>query len=104
MAGFDVEIDGLRRAGDAAACAGEQAATVDVAGALAGAGSGLPGSRSGPAISAAATTLDAEVRSVSRDAGELGRKLHSTADNYVAHDDAARSALSPWLLPGLGGP
>jgi len=97
VAGFEVEIDALRRAGEAAGSAGGQAGAVDLAEVISNVGGALPGGRCGRAATAVAEVWRGQISDFSGAASALGREMAAAADGYAACDDAARRDLSGWL-------
>lgn len=95
MAGFEVVIAELRRAGAAAGNAGEQAARVDLGASIAGVSVALPGSRSAQAAAKLADTWRAQITAWSRQARLYGRKMCASADLYAANNEAAERDLAP---------
>lgn len=102
MAGYQVMIAAVRKAGRAASSAGEQAATVDLAGAVSGVPGALPGSRSAKAVTGMANAWRARITAWSADAKELGQDMSSSADRYVLDDEAAERDFSTILIGGIG--
>lgn len=94
MTGYAVVIDALRRFGQAAASAGEQAGSVDLAAALAPVAGALPGSRSGPAVTRAAQAWRGQVAGWSRRVTALGTGMAETAESYAASEQAAQRDLA----------
>jgi len=92
--GFQVDIDGLRNAADAAGSAGEQATRVhlgDGATEIAGA---LPGSASSGKAEALATVWEQRLTTWGEDVTAFGTDLAASADRYATDEDAAREDFS----------
>jgi hypothetical protein len=98
VAGYEVVIDELRKAGSAAGGAGEQAARVDLGATIAEVPAALPGSRSVQAVAELVSTWREQVAGWSRQAGAFGRRMSSSADLYSASNEAAERDLAPSLF------
>jgi hypothetical protein len=94
VAGFDVVIDELRKAGKAAISAGEQAGTVDLGSAVSGVAGALTGSRSAKVVVKTAAAWRTQIKNWSSEAGSHGRLLHTAADYYATNEQAAEQDLS----------
>ncbi len=97
MAGFEVEIEALRLAGDAARSAGEQSAAVNVREPLAGISSALPGSASAPVAADTGVAIAARLDTASRAAINQGRDLGAAAAGYAANEASAQRDLVAWF-------
>lgn len=101
MSGYQVIIDALRKAGDAAESAGEQAGAVNLAGTLTGVADALPGSRSTQAATGTANAWADQIERWSTGAQMLGQGMSASADRYAASEDAAEADLGTAYLGGV---
>lgn len=101
MSGYQVIIDVLRKAGDAAESAGKQSGAVDLAGTLTGVADALPGSRSAQAAMGAADAWTDQIERWSIGAQRLGQGMSASADRYAASEDAAEADLGTVHLGGV---
>ena len=98
MSGYEVIVEALREAGNAATSAGEQAETMDLTGTLSGVGGALPGSRSAQAAPGASDTWRRQLTDWSTDTKKL-RAGHVVLSRSLRCQRACRSR--PVLrLPG----
>lgn len=101
MSGYQVIIDALRKAGDAAESAGKQAGAADLAGTLTGVADALPGSRSTQAATGAANAWTDQIERSSTGAQRLGQGMSASADRYAASEDDAEADLGTVYLGGV---
>ncbi|UVS81677.1 hypothetical protein [Actinokineospora sp. UTMC 2448] len=96
MSGYEVVLDQLTAAGDAAVGAGDQAGRVDLAEAVADVPSALPGARSAAAIGQVADLWAGQVAAWRDAARALGEQMREAARAYADSDaDAERDLRVP---------
>lgn len=95
MSGYELEIDQLRRAADAARSCGDQLGEVDAAATVDAVPAALPGSRSASPITTLANSWREQVSHLG--GGFLGHATSVTqsADLYAANDNAAAEVFKP---------
>jgi hypothetical protein len=99
LSGFEVNLEGLRKAADAAASAGEQARGIRLGDAPNEVPGGLPGSESAARAVLLAKAWDERLVAWSADIGAFSASLSQSADRYAADEAAAERDFS--LLGGL---
>jgi hypothetical protein len=102
VAGYEVLIAELRRAGDAAVNAGEQASTVDLASSISAVSVALPDSRSAQVAAGLAGRWREWIAEWSAKARQHGQDMSSSADLYSANEEAAERDLAPSFLERIG--
>ncbi|MBW4719666.1 hypothetical protein [Saccharothrix obliqua] len=90
MSGYEVDIEGLRKAANAAASAGEQAGRITLGEAVAAVAEAMPDSASAERTRALTTAWGERLRAWSADITAFGGNLASSADRYAKDEDAAR--------------
>ncbi|MGX7824384.1 hypothetical protein ACTG9Q_04760 [Actinokineospora sp. 24-640] len=96
MSGYELVLDQLRAAGNAAISAGEQARRVDLADAVAGVPPALPDAHSAEVIATVAATWARQVTAWSTAVGTLGAEMVRAEELYAANEaDAERGFRVP---------
>lgn len=95
MDGYEVEIEALRRAADAACSAGEQAGEIRTNSAVTAVPAAMPGSESSSALPAWADWFDRNrLHRWSMAATRHGEQLNASADLYAANEEEAERAFN----------
>ncbi|MBM7776470.1 hypothetical protein JOD54_006674 [Actinokineospora baliensis] len=97
MDGYDVNVEGLRRAAKAAGSAGEQAGQVRLGESVSPVAEAMPGSASAGQAKALATAWDQRLRGWSADITTFSGNLTTSADGY---DKDEASAVEDFSLVG----
>ncbi|GAA1305448.1 hypothetical protein [Saccharothrix xinjiangensis] len=89
MSGFEVDVEGLRKAAAAAISAGEQAGRVELGSTPRDVPAALPGSESAAKAEPLAHAWTERLACWSTDVNRLGGNLSAAADRYEADEGAA---------------
>ncbi|OLR91425.1 hypothetical protein [Actinokineospora bangkokensis] len=105
MDGYEVDVEGLRKAARAAGSAGEQAGQVKLGEAVRPVGAAMPGSAAAGRAQALAEAWDERLRAWSADIATFSGNLGTSADGYQRNEDAAKADFGGIgaLLDSLGG-
>lgn len=100
MDGFQVDIDGLREAANAAGSAGEQAKLVHLGDGATEIATALPGSVSAGRAEPLATVWEQRLTTWGDDVDGFGMDLTASANQYAADENAAREDFSVfgWIV------
>ncbi|MCG8917420.1 hypothetical protein L6E12_16665 [Actinokineospora sp. PR83] len=103
--GYEVDIEGLRKAARAAGSAGEQAGQIRLGEAVAPAAEAMPGSASAGQAQALATAWGERLRGWSADITAFSGNLATSADGYQEDESAAAEDFDVLggILGRLGG-
>ncbi|MEV4643200.1 hypothetical protein AB0J80_38280 [Actinoplanes sp. NPDC049548] len=93
MSGFEVQIDQLRTAAEAAGSAADQARAVDPGAGLDAIAAALPGGVAASSAPTLASTFNQRARTWADDIDRWGRSVTAVAQTYADSDDAARRAF-----------
>jgi hypothetical protein len=91
--GFEVQINQLLNAADAAASAADQARAVDPGAALEAIASALPGGAAASIAPTLAATFDERAKAWADEIDRWSESVTSVAKLYIQSDEAARSAF-----------
>ena len=100
MAGYELEIEQIRRAAAAARSGGDQLGKVDAAATTSGVPAALPGARSGPRITDLAETWQQQATRWSGGLLDHAAHLAASADLYAANEAAATDVFAPVHVGG----
>lgn len=100
MDGYEADIAGLRKAGQAASSAGEQAGQIHLGDGPHGVPEGMPGSQSAAKAEPLAQAWESRLRTWATDIGQFGTDVTGSANGYEANDQAAERdfSLFGWLF------
>jgi hypothetical protein len=100
VAGFELEIEQIRRAAGAARSGGDQLGTVDAGATMGGVPAALLGSRSGGPIATLADSWRQQVTFWGNGLIDHATNLAASADLYAANESAAAEVFAPVHVGG----
>jgi hypothetical protein len=93
VTGYELTLDAITGAGNAATSLADQLTAVDLAGALAGVPEALPGARSAQAACVLSDAWEDDLKKYGDAVREHGETLLAASTHYAANEDAAEADI-----------